>query len=98
MDAPNALESIKSVLVKALPQFLARLPKLTTVGDVCSISIDPSKGLMFKNLESQELTAFLEFYSLSSIHQLSFEMFDKVSIYTYRQEFIRKSTQLHLKP
>ena len=75
MDAPNALDSIKSVLVKALPQFLARLPKLTTIGDVYSVSIDPSKGLMFKNLESQE---FLEFYSLSSIDQLSFEMFVKV--------------------
>ena len=78
MDTPNALESIKSVLGKALPQLLARLPKLTTIGDVYSVSIDPSKGLVFKNLESQELTAFLEFYSLSSIDQLSFEMFVKV--------------------
>ena len=82
MDAPNALESIKSVLVKAIPQFLARLPKLSTVGDVCSVSIDPSKGLVFKNLESQELTAFLEFYSLSSIDQLSFEIFEKVKSYS----------------
>ena len=78
MDAPNALASIKSVLGKALPQFLARLPKLTTIGDVYSVLMDPSKGLVFKNLESQELTAFYEFASLPSIDQLSFEMFIKV--------------------
>ncbi len=35
---------------------------------------------MFKNLESQELTSFHEFASLSSIDQLSFEMFSKVNL------------------
>ncbi len=80
MDA-NALVSIKSVLGKALPQFLARLPKLMTRGDVYLVSIDP-KGLVFKKLESQDLTAFYEFASLPSIDQLSFEMFIKVKAST----------------
>ncbi len=78
MDAPNALVSIKSVLGKALPQFLARLPKLMTIGDVYLVSIDPSKGLVF----IQDLTAFYEFASLPSIDQLSFEMFIKVKTST----------------
>ena len=82
LDAPNALVSIKSVLGKALPQFLARLPKLMTIGDVYLVSIDPSKGLLFKKLESQDLTAFYEFASLPSIDQLSFEMFIKVKAST----------------
>ncbi len=78
MDALDALASIKSVLGKAIPQLLARLPKLITIGDVHSVSIDPLNGLMFKTLESQELAALHEFASLSSIDQLSFEMFSKV--------------------
>ncbi len=82
MDAPNALVSIKCVLGQALPQFLARLPKLTTIGDVYLVSIDPPKGLVFKKLNSQEMTAFYEFASLPSIDQLSFEMFIKVKAST----------------
>ncbi|XP_064385834.1 uncharacterized protein LOC135334540 isoform X2 [Halichondria panicea] len=97
LDTPNALESIKSVLGKALPQLLARLPKLTTIGDVYSVSIDPSKGLVFKNLESQELTAFLEFYSLSSIDQLSFEMFVKHDAKVYQQAVFKSYIKRSLK-
>ncbi|XP_064392637.1 uncharacterized protein LOC135340244 isoform X2 [Halichondria panicea] len=89
LDALDALASIKSVLGKAIPQLLARLPKLITIGDVHSVSIDPLNGLMFKTLESQELAALHEFASLSSIDQLSFEMFSKHDAKVYQQAIFR---------
>ncbi len=46
----KCLASIKSVLCQALPQLLVRLHKLTTMGYVHSVEIDPSKGLLFKEL------------------------------------------------
>ena len=78
MDAPNALSSIKSLLQKALPHLLARLPKLVVEGDVLSILIDPSKGLTCKELNKEELSSLTTFISPADVDQLSLEMFSKV--------------------
>ncbi len=78
MDAPNALSSIKSILNQAVPQLLARLPKLTTVGDVYSVEVDPSIGLLFKKLENEQLNTFNNISALPFIDKLSLDMFSKV--------------------
>ena len=80
LDTQNALSAVKSLLQKAQPHLLARLPKVTAKGYVLSIMIDPSKGLACKKLTSEELGAHTEFMSLDNIDQLSLMVFSKVMI------------------
>lgn len=79
LDSPNALSSIKTVLSKALPQLLARLPKLTKVGNVYSVMIEPTVGMVLKKLGNGDLHLHIDFLSLSVIEKLSFDMFSKVN-------------------
>ena len=80
MDASNALSAVKSLLRKAQPHLLARLPKVTAREDVLSIVIDPTVGFTHKKLNSEELGAHTQLMSPDSIDQLSLKMFSKVKM------------------